>query len=79
METNHPSAGVPRGPAREQTATMAKPLKCRLRLHAWESRTNPETRERYEVCVRCDAYRDRGGAAPGAGGAAAGQMGMSGG
>jgi len=56
---------------------MAKPLKCRLKLHAWEDRENPETRERYEVCVRCDAYRDRGRAAPGAG--AAGAQGLGGG
>lgn len=48
---------------------MQKPLRCRLRLHSWEVRENPETRERYEVCVRCDAYRDRGRAAPGAGAA----------
>jgi hypothetical protein len=37
--------------------TWPKPLRCRLRLH-WEDRENPETRDRYEVCVRCDAYRD---------------------
>jgi hypothetical protein len=39
---------------------MAKPLRCRLRLHRWEYRENPETQEHYEICVRCDAYRDRG-------------------
>jgi hypothetical protein len=48
---------------------MAKPLKCRLRLHNWEDRENPETHERYQVCLRCNAYRDRGNAAPGAGAA----------
>ncbi|MCW2805520.1 MAG: hypothetical protein QOF52_876 [Propionibacteriaceae bacterium] len=53
---------------------MAKSWKCRLKLHSWEGRTNPETKERYEVCVRCDAYRDRGNAAPGSG--AAGVTGM---
>ena len=47
---------------------MPKPLRCRLRFHAWEDRENPETRDRYQVCVRCNAYRDRGSAAPGAGG-----------
>ncbi len=47
---------------------MAKPLKCRLGLHAWETRTNPETQEHYDVCVRCDAYRDKGTIAPGAAG-----------
>lgn len=48
---------------------MAKTWMCRLRLHAWEVQENPETRETYEVCVRCNAYRDRGRAAPGAGAA----------
>ena len=48
---------------------VAKPLKCRLRLHNWEHRENPETHERYQVCLRCNAYRDRGNAAPGAGAA----------
>ena len=48
---------------------MEKPLRCRLKLHDWATRENPETRERYEVCLRCDAYRDRGRAAPGAGAA----------
>ena len=53
---------------------VAKALSCRLRLHAWEDRENPETRDRYQVCVRCDAYRDKGRVAPGAG--AAGVTGM---
>jgi hypothetical protein len=48
---------------------VAKPLRCRLRLHAWDDRENPETGDRYQVCVRCDAYRDKGRAAPGAGAA----------
>lgn len=48
---------------------MAKPLKCRLRLHSWEHRENPETHEYYQVCLRCNAYRDKGDAAPGAGAA----------
>jgi hypothetical protein len=39
---------------------MAKPLRCLLRLHKWEDRENPETQEHYRVCVRCNAYRDRG-------------------
>jgi hypothetical protein len=43
---------------------VPKPLRCRLRFHAWEDRENPETRDRYQVCVRCNAYRDRGSAAP---------------
>jgi hypothetical protein len=48
---------------------MAKPWKCRLRLHDWDDRENPETHEHYQVCLRCNAYRERGRAAPGAGGA----------
>jgi hypothetical protein len=48
---------------------VAKPLKCRLRLHNWEHRENPETHEYYQVCLRCNAYRDKGNAAPGAGAA----------
>ena len=44
-------------------AAIAKPLRCRLRLHAREYRENPETHEHYQVCARCNAYRDRGGSA----------------
>jgi hypothetical protein len=54
-------------PLTEENATVAKPLTCRLRLDAWEDRENPETRARYQVCVRCNAYRDRYLARPGAG------------
>jgi hypothetical protein len=43
---------------------MAKPLKCRLKLHAWVDRENPETREPYQVCFRCQAGRYKGPAAP---------------
>ena len=53
-----------------------RPLKCRLGLHRWDERENPETKERYEICQRCDSYRDRPGAAPGAG--FAGSMGSAG-
>lgn len=42
---------------------MARPLRCRLRLHSWEYRENPDTHEYYQVCVRCNAYRDRGNSA----------------
>jgi len=55
---------------------MAKPLRCRLKLHAWEDQENPETHDHYQVCLRCDTYRDRGRAAPGAG--TAGMQGWSG-
>ena len=55
---------------------MVKPLRCRLKLHAWEDRENPETHDHYQVCLRCAAYRDRGRAAPGAG--AAGLQGLGG-
>jgi hypothetical protein len=27
----------------EENHKVAKPLRCRLRLHAWEDRENPET------------------------------------
>jgi len=56
---------------------MANPLKCRPKLLPGRIVRTPETRERYEVCVRCDAYRDRARAAPGAG--AAGAQGLGGG
>ena len=46
-------------------------------MNTWEDRENPETREHYQVGLRCDAYRDRGRAAPGA--EAAGGQGLSGG
>jgi hypothetical protein len=60
-------------PAPEDNAepNMAKPLRCRLRLHASEDRENPETHGRYQVCVRCNAYRDKGGARPDDGAATA--------
>ncbi|WP_375425833.1 hypothetical protein [uncultured Friedmanniella sp.] len=49
------------------TTTARRPWPCRLRRHRWDDRQNPETAERYEICLRCDAYRDRPAAAPGAG------------
>jgi|RhiMethySRZTD1v2_1073278.scaffolds.fasta_scaffold446710_2 hypothetical protein len=49
----------------EHNLRVAKPWRCRLRLHDWEARTNSETGEHYEVCRQCRAYRDRGTAAPG--------------
>ena len=42
---------------------MAKPLRCLLRLHRWDHRENPETHEHYQVCLRCNAYRDKGDSA----------------
>lgn len=48
---------------------MAQPLRCRFRLHDWADRQNPETKEQYQVCLRCDAYREKARAAPGAGAA----------
>jgi hypothetical protein len=66
--------GLPTGPEPEENPKVAKALRCRLRLHAWEDRENPETRDHYQVCIRCDAYRDKGQVAPGAG--AAGVTGM---
>ncbi len=55
---------------------MAKALRCLLRIHYWEQHQNPETGELYEVCNRCNAYRDRGNAAPGAGAAGVTGSGM---
>jgi hypothetical protein len=44
----------------EDTRAMAKkPLKCRLFLHDWRQQHNDQG-QRYEVCDRCGAYRDRG-------------------
>ena len=51
--------------------TTSKPLRCRLRLHRWDERENPETHERYQICTLCDAYHERPQAAPGAGAASA--------
>jgi hypothetical protein len=53
----------------EHNLRVAKPWKCRLRLHDWDDRENPETHEHYQVCLRCNAYRERGRAYPGAGAA----------
>ncbi len=46
-------------------------MKCRFGRHDWDERENPETRERYEICLRCDAYREQPRAIPGAGAAGA--------
>ncbi len=48
---------------------MTRSWKCRLRLHDWDDRQNPETKAWYQVCARCDAYREKDQAAPGAGAA----------
>jgi hypothetical protein len=45
---------------------MGTSMKCRLRLHEWDDRVNPETKEHYEVCLRCDAYREKGRVSPAA-------------
>lgn len=50
---------------------MPKTLRCRLRLHDWSDLQNPETKEWYQVCARCDAYHEKPTAAPGAGAAGA--------
>ena len=57
---------------------MARLLRCRLRLHAWEDREIPETHARYQLCLLCNAYRDRGGARPDGGAAAASGFGIAG-
>lgn len=56
---------------------MARPLRCRLKLHTWENRQNPETGDYYQVCSGCDAYRERSSAAPGAGAAGITGSGMT--
>ena len=71
------AASFPERLSWEHNVSVAKPWKCRLRLHDWDDRENPETHEHYEVCMRCNAYREKGRAAPGAG--AAGAVGSSGG
>jgi hypothetical protein len=50
------------------TTTTRKPWLCRLGLHRWDEYENPETKERYQLCQRCDAYHERPRAAPGAAG-----------
>ena len=61
-ETSRPSLAVrfllPRTVERVHNLRVAKPWKCRLGLHDWEVRENPETHDHYEVCLRCDADRD---------------------
>ena len=44
-------------------AVMARPLRCLLRLHRWDYRENPETGQQFQVCLRCNAYRDKGDSA----------------
>ena len=68
--------GLPTTRAGRKIQSMVKALRCRLRLHDWDDRENPETHERYQVCLRCNAYRDRGRAAPGAGAAGVTGSGM---
>ena len=58
------------GPTISQEDTMIttrRPWRCRLRLHDWDERENPETHEWYQICLRCGAYHERPRAAPGAG------------
>jgi hypothetical protein len=52
-------------PARRGIPGVAKPLKCRARLHNWET-VKPETHEHYKFHLRCNAHIDRGNAAIGA-------------
>ena len=60
------------GPERAHTGAVDKPAKCRFGRHDWDQRENSETHEFYEICLRCNAYRDDGlRAAPGAGAAGA--------
>ena len=56
--------------------TTTKPLRCRLGIHRWDERQNPETHERYQVCELCDAYHERAQAAPGTASASTTNTGM---
>lgn len=60
------AAGSATAQEERMTRTVRRPLRCRLGLHRWEEQENPETKERYELCTRCDAYREHPRAAPGA-------------
>ena len=44
-------------------AAMAKPLRCRLRLHRWQRLRNPQGGWYYQ-CVKCGAQQDRGSMGP---------------
>ena len=72
-------AGVTHRSIAGDNSTVTRSWKCRLRMHKWDDRENPETKETYQVCLRCDAYRERARAAPGAGaaGASSGGFGLS--
>jgi hypothetical protein len=37
---------------------MTKPLRCVFRLHDWQTHHN-EAGQPYQVCARCDAYREK--------------------
>jgi hypothetical protein len=49
---------------------MAKPGSVAFACTIGKDRENPETHAHYQVCVRCNAYRDKGGARPDGGAAA---------
>ncbi len=36
---------------------MKKPLRCILRFHDWEWKTNDEG-QHYQLCARCGAFKD---------------------
>jgi hypothetical protein len=52
-------------PARvtSKEAAMAKPWRCRLRLHRWQRLHNPQGGWYYE-CVKCGTQQDRGSMGP---------------
>ncbi len=39
----------------------AKPLRCRLGMHKWEIRHEPETGDAFHVCARCGTERSPDG------------------
>ena len=55
-------------PARltHKEATMAKPLRCRLRLHRWRIEKDYQG-QRYRECIRCGAISGGSSALPGGG------------
>jgi hypothetical protein len=53
----------PVGPHRYRSRTLChtaemKPLRCLLHMHVWHTYHNDEG-ERYQLCTRCGAYREK--------------------
>ncbi len=66
-------------PSRASGRSTPPARSCRFGRHQWQEQTNPETGASFEICARCDAYRDDGSAAaPNAGVAGAVQANIGG-